>query len=662
MQRPHRRRGHARSRRRRRRRASPGWRSPTARALDADLVVFAAGVRPARRAGPRRPGCAVGERGGVVVDDACRTADPTICAIGECACIDGRVYGLVAPGYAMAEVVADRLLGGDGHLPRRRHCRPSSSCSASTWPASATPSRQRPARSRSSSPTRSAGVYKKLVLSDDAQTLLGGVLVGDAGAVRRAAPDASAAPLPAATRRRCSLPGRRGGGAAGDAARRRRRSAPATTSPPGAIRAAIAERRLHRRAPRVKACTRAGTSCGSCVPLLKQLARRRARGVRRHVTSALCEHFDLTRAAAVRRRPGAAASRTFSRARRRARPRPRLRHLQAGRRLDPRHRSAPAHILDGEQAALQDTNDHFLANLQKDGTYSVVPADPRRRDHPGEADRHRRGGPRLRALHQDHRRPADRPVRRPGRAAARDLAAAGRRRLRVRPRLRQGAAHGEVVRRARPGAATACRTRSAWRSRWSCATAGCASPHKIKLGVSGCARECAEARSKDVGVIATEQRLEPLRRRQRRLHARGTPSCSPRTSTPRRWSAPSTGSSCSTSAPPTGCSAPPPGSRTLEGGLDHLRAVDRRRLARHLRRPRRARWPRHVDGLRGRVGAPRSTTRRGCAGSSRSSTPPTRRTRRSPSSPSAASPARRPPRSAQAAGSSSPAPTLEVRR
>ena len=34
------------------------------------------------------------------------------------------------------------------------------------------------------------------------------------------------------------------------------------------------------------------------------------------------------------------------------------------------------HILDGEQAALQDTNDHFLANLQKNGTYSVVPRMP----------------------------------------------------------------------------------------------------------------------------------------------------------------------------------------------------------------------------------------------------------------------------------------------
>ena len=67
---------------------------------------------------------------------AAARSDPDIYAIGECACVDGRVYGLVAPGYAMAEVVADRLTGGTAQLRRRRHCPPSSSCSASTSPVS----------------------------------------------------------------------------------------------------------------------------------------------------------------------------------------------------------------------------------------------------------------------------------------------------------------------------------------------------------------------------------------------------------------------------------------------------------------------------------------------------------------------------------------------
>ena len=84
--------------------------------LSADVVVFAAGVRP-RDDLARAAGLAVGARGGIVVDNACRTSDPDIYAIGECAAIDGTVYGLVAPGYAMAEVVADRLLGGESTFP-----------------------------------------------------------------------------------------------------------------------------------------------------------------------------------------------------------------------------------------------------------------------------------------------------------------------------------------------------------------------------------------------------------------------------------------------------------------------------------------------------------------------------------------------------------------
>src|SRR5205085_9934043 len=116
-------------------------------------------------------------RGGIVVDGSCRTSVQDVYAIGECAEIDGRVYGLVAPGYAMAEVVADRLLGG-----------------AATFPGADTSTKLKllgvdvasfgvtegPLDVTFTDPA--TRVYAKLVLSDDAQTLLGGVLVGDASA------------------------------------------------------------------------------------------------------------------------------------------------------------------------------------------------------------------------------------------------------------------------------------------------------------------------------------------------------------------------------------------------------------------------------------------------------------------------------------------------
>ena len=84
--------------------------------IDAGVVVFAAGVRP-RDELARDAGLDVAERGGVLTDLSCATADPNIYAIGEVAAIEGRCYGLVGPGYTSAEVVADRLLGGAAEFP-----------------------------------------------------------------------------------------------------------------------------------------------------------------------------------------------------------------------------------------------------------------------------------------------------------------------------------------------------------------------------------------------------------------------------------------------------------------------------------------------------------------------------------------------------------------
>ncbi|MDP2775337.1 MAG: FAD-dependent oxidoreductase, partial [Nocardioides sp.] len=81
--------------------------------IPAEVVVFSAGIRP-RDTLAREAGLELAERGGVLVDERCRTSDPHVWAIGECAAPAGRMYGLVAPGYAMAEVVVDALLGGPG--------------------------------------------------------------------------------------------------------------------------------------------------------------------------------------------------------------------------------------------------------------------------------------------------------------------------------------------------------------------------------------------------------------------------------------------------------------------------------------------------------------------------------------------------------------------
>ena len=88
--------------------------------LDADMIVFSAGIRP-RDELARDCGLAVGARGGIVIDDSCRTSDPDIYAIGECALWGGLIFGLVAPGYEMARTAARHLLGEQSAVHRRRH-------------------------------------------------------------------------------------------------------------------------------------------------------------------------------------------------------------------------------------------------------------------------------------------------------------------------------------------------------------------------------------------------------------------------------------------------------------------------------------------------------------------------------------------------------------
>ncbi|MFB9908584.1 nitrite reductase large subunit NirB [Allokutzneria oryzae] len=455
------------------------------------LVVFSAGVRP-RDELFRTAGLDVAERGGAVVDDTCRTSDPDVWAVGECASFDGRAYGLVAPGYAMAETVADRLLGGDATFST-----PDTSTKlkllgvdvASFGDAHATTAGA--LEVVHNDPV--TGVYKKLVVSDDATTLLGGVLVGDASAYGSLRPLVGRA-LPADPGSLIGPPG--GAPALGlDAL-----PADAQVCSCHAVTKVTVEKAVHdgcHDVPALKTCTKAGTGCGSCVPMLKQLLV--SCGVEQ--SKALCEHFDHSRAELfeILRATGI---RTFSAL---------LARHGRGRGCDickPTVASILAslgsgHVLDGEQAALQDTNDHFLANLQRNGTYSVVPRIPGGEITPEKllviAEVARdfalytkiTGGQRIDLF-----------------GATVDQLPQIWRRL-VDAGFESGHAYGKALRTVKSCVGEAwCR----YGVQDSVGLAielelryrGLRAPHKIKAAVSGCARECAEARSKDIGVIATE--------------------------------------------------------------------------------------------------------------------------------------------------------------
>ena len=76
--------------------------------IEVDMLVISAGIKP-RDELAKLCGLETGLRGGIVVNDQLQTADPYIYAIGECALYKGMVYGLVAPGYEMAEVLAKNI-------------------------------------------------------------------------------------------------------------------------------------------------------------------------------------------------------------------------------------------------------------------------------------------------------------------------------------------------------------------------------------------------------------------------------------------------------------------------------------------------------------------------------------------------------------------------
>jgi bacterioferritin-associated ferredoxin len=210
----------------------------------------------------------------------------------------------------------------------------------------------------------------------------------------------------------------------------RRPFAPVRTSPRASSARRIRSQDLSS-VSSVKAATTAGTGCGSCVPLLGELLACEMKRAGKKVSRDLCEHFPHSRQEAVPPPPGA-GSPQLRRAHRQARSRPRLRGLQAAV-ASMLSSTSNEHVLEDRHLGLQDTNDRFLANIQRDGSYSVVPRGPRWRDHPRAAHRSRVDRPEARPLLEDHRRAAGGPLRAHGSSSCRMVwAGPHRRRLRVR--------------------------------------------------------------------------------------------------------------------------------------------------------------------------------------------------------------------------------------
>ena len=467
-----------------------------------DLVVFSAGIRP-RDQLARDAGLEVAERGGVLVDEQCRTSDERVFAIGECAAPGGRMYGLVAPGYAMAEVVVDALLDGPGAFTGADMSTKLKLLGvdvASFGDAFATTE----GALELVYADAVAGVYKKLVVTEDGTRLLGGILVGDASAYGVLRPMvASGIELPA-NPEELILPAARGG-AGLPAMPDEAQVCSCNDVSKGAIKAAVAATdgaHACEDVACVKSCTKAGSTCGSCVPTVKNIIEEHFASVGRVVDKGLCEHFALTRQelfdlVAVH---GYRRFDDIVEAHGRGRGcdvcKPAIASILAS--------QFNGHVLAEDTGALQDTNDAYLANIQRNGTYSVVPRIPGGEITPekliviGEVARDFglytkiTGGQRIDLFGA---RMEELP------AIWRRLVDAG---------FESGHAYGKSLRTVKSCVgSTWCRygvqDSTGLAIELELRYRGLRSPHKLKGGVSGCARECAEARGKDFGVIATEK-------------------------------------------------------------------------------------------------------------------------------------------------------------
>ncbi|MBU2970723.1 nitrite reductase large subunit NirB [Pseudoalteromonas sp. C2R02] len=466
--------------------------------LETDLVLFSAGIRPLDELA-KKFDLAIGERGGIVINDQCQTSDENIFAIGECALWQNFIFGLVAPGYTMARVVADQLSGGSmmfNGADMSTKLKLMGVEVGSIGDAHA----KTPGSKSYIFENQIKGVYKKLVIDEDKNKILGAVLVGDTSDYDSLLqislndmdlPDApeslilpnssGAEPMGAVELPDCAM------------------ICSCHNVTKGDIKQAIADGTTD--LSELKQCTKASTGCGGCTALLKTTVDKELLALGVEVKDDICEHFAYSRKQlfhivkveqiksfdALRDKHGKGHGCEICK--------PAVGNILASVWND--------YILEQSHLPLQDTNDTYLGNMQKDGTYSIVPRiaggeiTPDKLIVLGEVAKKYNlytkltGGQRidLFGARVDQLPPI-----------WEELIQAG---------FETGHAYGKSLRTVKSCVgSTWCRygvqdsvgQAIELENRYK----GLRSPHKIKFAVSGCTRECAEAQSKDIGIIATE--------------------------------------------------------------------------------------------------------------------------------------------------------------
>ncbi|UNH41692.1 nitrite reductase large subunit NirB [Moellerella wisconsensis] len=467
--------------------------------LEVDFVVFSTGIRPNDKLA-RQCSLAVAERGGIVINDQCQTSDPDIYAIGECASWRGKTYGLVAPGYKMAQVAVDHLLEHQNQFSGADMSAKLKLLGVDVGGIGDAQGRQPGSRSYIYL-DENKEIYKRLIVSEDNKYLLGAVLVGDTedyGNLLQIAlnrielpehPDSLILPSHAGSKPAIGV------GALPDSAQ----ICSCFDVTKGDIIQAV-QNGCHT-VGAIKAATKAGTGCGGCIPLITQVLNAELASQGIEVNHHLCEHFAYSRQELYHLI--------------------RVEHITTFEQLLEKYGQGYGcevckptigsllascwndFILRDELVSLQDTNDNFLANMQKDGTYSIIPRSAGGEITPQElitigaiAEKYQlytkiTGSQRIAMFGAQKQ---DLP------AIWQQLIDAG---------FETGHAYAKALRMAKTcvgstwcrfgvGDSTALGVELEHRYK------GIRTPHKMKFGVSGCTRECAEAQGKDVGIIATD--------------------------------------------------------------------------------------------------------------------------------------------------------------
>ena len=470
--------------------------------LDTDMIVFSAGIRP-RDQLARGCGLTVGPRGGISIDNSCLTSDADIYAIGECALWNGQVFGLVAPGYDMARVAARHIAGEQAAQFTGADMSTKLKLMGVDVASIGDPHGALAGSRSYQFMDERKQVYKKIVVSECGKYLLGGVMVGDAseyGALLQMMLNKIELPESPEFLILPSSDGKAKPGLGVDALPDSAQICSCNDVSKGAICAAVCGGATSISA--LKSCTSAGTTCGGCVQLVTQVMKAEMKKQGMAVNNHLCEHFRYSRQE-IFHLVKVGNIKCFADL---------LAAHGTGLGCDickPVAASVLAStwndfVLKPEHASLQDSNDYFLGNIQKDGTYSVVPRMPG-----GEVTAEGliavgmvakkyglytkiTGGQRVDLFGA---RVEQLPV------IWEELIAAG---------FESGHAYGKSLRTVkscvgstwcRYGVADSVGFAIELENRYK----GLRTPHKIKFGVSGCTRECAEAQGKDVGLIATDK-------------------------------------------------------------------------------------------------------------------------------------------------------------